>query len=158
MLESLRSRFFDKDFEADRKGFYLGAMAAFVMLSVLCVIAAAMRYGLIPVFTLMMGVVLVVILAYFGHVTGRYALFSCLILLLVNFLVLPGVYVMRMHTVNSISVFFALSSLLCIVMLSAPLMYVFSLLSLAVFIAVQLLYTVTAPRSITGDTGLPLRS
>ena len=90
MLNTLFRKFFYKERDSGEKSFYLGAFAAAIMLMVLPVIAVVMRYGMIPVFWLMMGLILVVAVIYFADQTGRYGICTFLVLMLTNIFILPG--------------------------------------------------------------------
>ena len=138
MLDLFVKKYFDRDYEPARKGFYLGAFASVLMMSLLCFIAGVMRYGFLCVFLFLLAIIIDVVAIYFAQATGRYGLCAAAILTVTNVVVLPLVHILRGSAVGATAVFFIPAVILCVTMLEEPFMHIAAVISVIIFISVQM--------------------
>ena len=119
----LVKKYFDDSYPPHVKGFYLGVMIQVIMLCLLAVQAVIFRYGIMPVFWIVMGMIVIISIAYFAQSTGHYTVCALVVLLIVNVLVLPVIYVVSGKPMDSVVIFFIPAVLLCVVMLKDPIMH-----------------------------------
>ncbi len=132
-FSELIKKYFDDSYSPHVKGFYLGVLIQVIMLSLLCIQAVIFRYGIMPVFWIIMGVIVVISAAYFAGVTGHYTVCSCVVLFVTNLLIFPVIYLVGDRPMGSVVIFFVPAVLLCVVMLKEPFMYFASALSVLIF-------------------------
>ena len=119
----LVKKYFDDSYPPHVKGFYLGVVIQVIMLCLLAVQAVIFRYGIMPVFWIVMGMIVIISIACFAQSTGHYTICALVVLLIVNVLMLPVIYVVSGKLMDSAVIYFIPAVLLCVVMLKDPFMH-----------------------------------
>lgn len=131
-IEIIKNKYFRKEFSPTRKGFFLAAFSATSIFFLSIVLSVLLKYGIAISIGLCIGLILNLCDIYFADITGRYTVCGLFLILLVNGIALPGIYVFRGEFVTGLCVYFVLGVLYCAVIFEGWLMHVTAFFSFLV--------------------------
>lgn len=123
MIQSFMDTYFDKSYSPERKGFFLMAFSALFMFAYSVVVCVLLKYGLLSVVGIVMGMIVVVADIYFANLTKRYTICSILLIFIINCIELPAVYIFRGRLMSGCVIYLLLGIVFCVVALEGYVMY-----------------------------------